>query len=235
LEIDSNSVTATSTQSLETPVLRKTERTRLRLVEAVRCELEEAGAFTAEQAARRAGSSPATFYNHFGSKDDALCAAFAALMDDLVAHVDTHLRVDRLLELGLERFARAWVIETAGFFRANSRTFAAAQMQMPASKGLRDIFRDGEAAALVSYERFIRLGQAARALRAGAPGPIALAFMIGNQGWNHPRVLRMQAGDALHCELAQAVVRQLGPASAADGSATEGSTVKGTETQELDT
>ena len=113
-----------STPTLAQAPLRKTERTRLRLVEAVRHEIEDAGAFTAEQAARRAGASPATFYNHFGSKEDALAAAFAALMDDLVGHVETQLRVERLLELGLEAFAREWVWATARFFRTNSKTFA---------------------------------------------------------------------------------------------------------------
>jgi AcrR family transcriptional regulator len=198
---------------LENPPLRKTERTRLRLVAAVREEIEGAGAFTAELAARRAGASPATFYNHFGSKEDALCAAFSALMEDLVELVDAHLRVDRLLEVGLEAFARDWVSVTARFFRANSNTFGAAQMQMPTSKALRSIFSDGEAAALAVYERFVRLGQAARVLRAGAPGVIALAFMIANQGWNHPAVLRMKTDDDLHRELTRTVVLQLSPSS----------------------
>ena len=200
-----------SSPHLETVPLRKTERTRLRLVEAVRLEIEQAGAFTAEQAAQRAGASPATFYNHFGSKEDALGAAFSALMDDLIGLVENHLRVERLLEVGLEAFAHDWVNETAQFFRANSKTFGAAQMQMPASKSLRMIFREREAAALEVYTRFIRLGQVAHALRDGDPASIALAFMITNQGWNHPRVLRMQPGDDLHHELTHAVVMQLAP------------------------
>lgn len=202
---------ATSRPALEAPPLRKTERTRLRLVEAVRQELEAGGGFTAEQAARRAGASPATFYNHFGSKDDALAAAFAALMDDLVEHVETHLRVDRLLELGLEAFAADWIVATARFFRSHTNTFRAAQTELPAKPSLRAIYREREAAALAHYERFVRLGQSARVLRAGDAGAIALAFMIANQGWHHPSVLRMQPGDDLHRELARCAVLQLAP------------------------
>ena len=77
LELDSSFMAADSTSPLEARAdrpLRKTERTRLRLVDAVRAEIEATGGFTAEHVARRAETSPATFYNHFESKDDLIVA-----------------------------------------------------------------------------------------------------------------------------------------------------------------
>jgi AcrR family transcriptional regulator len=216
LEIDSNFVSTESIPTLDSsPVapaprgLKKTARTRLRLVEAVRAEIEHAGGFTAEQVARRAETSPATFYNHFPSKDEALAAGFAAVMDDLVAHVETHLHIERLLDAGLDRFAADWVLACVDFFRANSATLRAAQARMSASDELRRSFRAHEAAALALYVRFVELGQRARTVRAGDAEAIARALMIQNEGWNHPAVLKLTPGDPLHRELARGVVRHL--------------------------
>jgi len=189
--------------------LGKTERTRLRLVDAVRAELEDAGQFTAEQVARRAETSPATFYNHFAGRDDALAAGFSAVMQDLVAHVDTHLRIDRVLDAGLDAFAGDWVSACLAFFRANSATLRAAQAQLPASDTLRRIFREHEDGALERYVRFVRLGQQAGVFRDGEATAIAHALMIQNEGWNHPGVLKLTPDDALHAELARGVVRHL--------------------------
>lgn len=202
---------ADSIPTPDVPRLRKTQRTRLRLVEAVRAEIEAEGAFTAEQVARRAETSPATFYNHFAGKDEALAAAFDAVMDDLVALVDARLRIDRLLELGLDAFAADWVRACVDFFRANSVTLRAAQAQMAASDELRRIYREHEAAALSRYVRFVTLGQRARAVREGEARAMASAWMIQNQGWNHPSVLRLAPDDALHGELARGTVQHLTP------------------------
>lgn len=208
--------------------LRKTERTRLRLVEAVRAEIESTGGFTAELVARRAETSPATFYNHFANKDDALAASFTAVMRDLVAHVEAHLRSDRLLEVGLEPFARDWLAACLAFFRANSSTLRSAQAQVPASNELRRIFRDHEAAALEHYVRFVELAQNARVVREGDAPSIAHALMIQNEGWNHPAALRPDVDEALLDELAGQVVRHLAPmpttAAAAAPLSNEGTT-----------
>ena len=213
MEIDSNFVAAESIPSPDptaaSPRLSKTERTRLRLVEAVRAEIEGAGDFTAERVARRSETSPATFYNHFASKEDALAASFEAVMDDLVALVEQHLGIEPLLDRGLDAFAADWVLACAAFFRANSATLRAAQARVPGSALLRRIFREHEDAALAHYVRFVELGQRAHAIRAGDASAMAHALMIQNQGLNHPAVLRLEAGDALHRELARSVVRHL--------------------------
>ena len=62
----------------------KIERTRQKLVNAVRDEVNSSGDFNAELIAHRASISPATFYNHFATKDQALLAAYENVMDSLV-------------------------------------------------------------------------------------------------------------------------------------------------------
>ena len=164
------------------PPLGKAARTRLRLVEAVRREIEDEGAISAEAVARRADSSPATFYNHFSSKDEAVLAAFDAAMADLVAFVETRLRVEAALEHGLTPFLRGWLTECVGFFRTNSLVFGAARALSPSSAELRRVFADRESEALVHYTRFVRLGQRAGLVRAGDPAALAEAWMLATQG-----------------------------------------------------
>ena len=87
----------------------KLERTRQRLVNSIREEIAASGNFSGEQVAARAGTSVATFYNHFDSREDALIAAYELLMQDLVALVVDHCRIERLLDLGLRDFLAAWL------------------------------------------------------------------------------------------------------------------------------
>ena len=189
---------------------KKIDRTRLRLVEAARDEMAESGHFTADLVARRAGSSPATFYNHFASKDEAFVAVFSAVMDDLVAFVGAHLRIERLLDVGLARFASEWVLACRDFFVANNLVFSAAQMQFPVSKAVRDVYREREEASFEHFRRFVELGQRASVLRAGDAASIGRALMVTAEGWNNPAVLRLEPDDALHGELARVVVAMLG-------------------------
>ncbi len=191
--------------------LPKAERTRLRLVQAVRDEIGSTGAFTADLAARRAGSATATFYNHFPSKEVALQAVYVELMEELVESVERMLRIERVLEVGLDAFVGEWVLGVASFFRRNARVFSAAQVALPDSKAMREIFRDREAAALEVYARFVRLGQAARVLREGDVAAMAQVMMVASEGWLHPSVQTIEAGDAFHTELTGSVVRMLAP------------------------
>jgi AcrR family transcriptional regulator len=201
-------------RSAQDAVLRpggKTDRTRLRLVAAIREEYAASGAFTADLVARRAGSSQATFYNHFASKEEALNAAFSAAMNDLVDMVTSQLQIERVLDVGLNRFASEWVLACVGFFRTNSVVFSAAQMQFPGSARLREVYRDRELAAFEKYQRFVRLGQAAHTIRTGDASEIANVMMIVSQGYNNPAILRMNPDDGLHVQLTRVVVKMLAP------------------------
>ncbi len=188
-----------------TPRLGKSARTRLRLVDAVRREIEDAGAVHAEAVARRAESSPATFYNHFSSKDDAVLAAFDATMQDLVEVVREGLDVSLALEMGLEEFLRAWTWSCIEFFRANSLVFGAARALSPSSREMRRLFEAREAESLELYVRFVRLGQHAQMIAGEEPDVLGELFMLTCQGWNHPRFLRTEQGSALHEELTRSV------------------------------
>lgn len=194
----------TTTRNQTAPA-RKADRTRMRLVEAIREEFASSGGFTADLVARRTGSSSATFYNHFASKDEALLAAFSAAMNDLVAMVASQLQIERILDAGIEDFASEWVLTCVDFFRANSEVFKAAQMQFPRSPKLRKVYRDREQVAFEKYERFVRLGQAARTIRTGDTSAIANVMMIASEGYNNPAILRISRDDGLHIELTRTV------------------------------
>ncbi len=133
------------------------------------------------------------------------------MMDDLVAVVEQELRIEPLLDKGLPDFLGDWVLAVAGFFDRHSLAFRAAQTELGASKAMRDVYREHEHRAYDAYRRFVRLGQKARVLRAGDADALARVLMIQSEGWNHPSVIRMKQGDALHRELTRSVVRMLAP------------------------
>lgn len=195
--------------SVSEHAMSKTDRTRMRLVAAVREELEQHGSFNAAGVARRAKASTATFYNHFESQDEAFDAAYRALMDDLVRHVTNGLKVERLLETGLAEFASQWVAGCVRFFRSNSVLFAISQAKALNSAVVRQVYADSEKLAIDHCERFIRLGQSAQIFRTGEARDIARAMMILSEGYNNPAVLQMTDGDALHRELSGVVTRLL--------------------------
>jgi AcrR family transcriptional regulator len=187
----------------------KLERTRQRLVQAVREEICDTGNFTADLVARRSGTSAATFYNHFASKDDALIAAYDSLMADLVALVADVCRIERLLDLGLRKFLAEWLARAVSFFREHSGLFRLAQAATTTSRDMREVFRRHEAAALVHYERFIQLGQSANLIRHGDRAAMARVLLVISESWNHPLMRSAAAGSALQNEWTEALVRVL--------------------------
>ncbi len=184
-------------------------RTRLRLVEAVRSTIEDEGAVSAGEVARRAGTSSATFYNYFETHDVAVAGAFDAAMVDLVAFVEHELDVAELLDAELTPFLEGWTWRAFGFFRENSVVFDLARSLHLRSPEIRTIYRDREAEALAHYTRFVRLGQRASVIRNGDTDAMAEAMMLTSQGWNHPRVLSCERNGALHREIVHAMAAHL--------------------------
>lgn len=189
----------------------KSERTRRRLVQSIREEILASGNFSGEQVAARAGTSVATFYNHFNSREDALIAAYELLMQDLVALVRDHCRIERLLDRGLRDFLAAWLESATAFFSANSALFRLAQGATTTSKGVRDVFRRNESQVLEHYDRFIELGQAASLIRAGDRRSMAEVLLVLSESWNHPLMRGVEPGKPLHQEWTQCLVRILAP------------------------
>lgn len=191
--------------------LRKTERTKLLLIDGVRAEVLRTGQFTADGVARHTGTSPATFYNHFANKDDALVAAYASLMQELSMSIADRFRIDRLLDEGLEGFVHSWLTDSGAFFAAQAPLFRLAQARIDGSKALRDLFRLHENSIRCTYQRLIELGQRAQVIRHGQAEAMAQLLTVLSEGWFHPQVQRMTRDSALHREMTACLVHVLAP------------------------
>lgn len=189
----------------------RVERTGRRLVGATREEIAATGSFTAERVATRAGLSPATFYDYFPTKDAALAAAFASVLDDLVVFVDGAFGVERLLEEGLERWCGQIVREAAGFFGRHTLVFRSALARMPESKALRDTFREHERVVFDRYRRFLELGRRAGRIRGGDHEALARTLLVLTQGLNNPLVLGREPDDPVFEELGRTLCACLAP------------------------
>jgi AcrR family transcriptional regulator len=196
----------------------KAQRTYASLAAATATEIAENGSFTAERVAARAGTSVATFYAHFSSKDGALVAAFARVMDELTALVERELSLERLLDEGLGNLCRSFVEAGVGLFREHALVFRVALARVPESRPLRDVYRQHERAAHDRYRRFVELGQAAGRVRPGDPEALALALLVLTEGLNNPRLLGASdatAGSSAASsglgEIARALERLLAP------------------------
>ncbi|MEH6558064.1 MAG: TetR/AcrR family transcriptional regulator [Oceanicoccus sp.] len=196
-------------QVAKVPFPGKFERTREKLVSAIRDEVRESGDFTADLVAKRSGSSSANFYNHFATKDEALIAVYDQLMSDLVALVSDQCKIERLLDEGVQPFMAGWVLRTAQFFADNAALFRLAQSAFGRSKSLRHLFKKYEAAVTEIYRRFIELGQAAGQIRGGDQDTMAQMLTVFSESWHHSLVQQLEAGDPLHDELSQALVRMV--------------------------
>ncbi len=186
----------------------KAQRTYDRLAAATLAEICENGGFTAESAARRAESSPATFFSYFPSKDEALAAAFDLALDELVKVAEQGLRIDDLLDRGLEPVLTDFVDDVVSYFTRYALAFRAALAQLPQSKSIRDAFRERQAHVLSHYQRFIELGQKSGFVRAGDAKIMADALLVITQGLNNP-LLTTRKQSNLHQELALNLVLHL--------------------------
>lgn len=191
----------------------KLARTRQLLVAAIRDEIAASGNFTAELVAQRAAISPATFYNHFATKDAALLAAYTQLMQELEALVGGHCHIEKLLDAGLRQLVADWLVDASAFFAANAALFRLAQAALERSKAMRDLFRQHEHHILQAYQRFIELGQAAQVFRAGDAAAMAQVLVVITEGWYHPFIQKLERGSPVHLEMTAVLTRALSPQS----------------------
>jgi len=192
------------------PRTARSRRTRRALVDAVREDLRANGAFTAETVAELAGCSAATFYSHFGNKDDALTAAFEQTLVDLVQGSDTRLTEERFLVEGIGPVVAEFVDWLADFFRVESLVFRTALGRLPHHRPLRDVYRQAEIDTLARREATFRHLQDRSLVRAGDPGLLAETFMVASQGINNPRALRPEAA-GVRGSLAEALTTIISP------------------------
>jgi len=167
----------------------RSRRTRVALVAAVRAELRATATFTAEAVAERAGCSPATFYSHFGTKDDALTAAFDQTLTELVDMSTDALTTEAFVAHGVDATLETFVADQAQFFRRESLVFRTALSRLSHHRPLRDAYRDAERRTLTHLVTvFERLAEAGL-VPPTEPAARAEAFMIASQGINNPRAL----------------------------------------------
>ena len=188
----------------------RSRRTRAALVAGVREELRQTGAFTADTVAERAGCSPATFYGHFATKDDALASAFELVLVELATVPEQTLTVVALQRDGLDHTIDAWVNRQVAFFRDESLVFRAALARLPFHRGIRHAYREAERVALHQLVGFVAAGQSLGLIRPDDPDQLAEAFLVLSQGLNNPHALRPEAAH-VRTHLGRALVASLEP------------------------
>ncbi len=202
--------TPLSSHTPNRPTGSKAQRTYNRLADATLAELCDQGSFTADAVARRAQSSPATFFSYFPSKEDALTAAFGFALDELVNVAEEGLRIDDLLDRGLEPVCTSFVRDVIAYFTRYALVFRAALVLLPQSKQLRDAYRTRQSRVLAHYQRFIERGQKSGFIRQGDAKVIAEALMVTTQGLNNP-MLTARLRRNLQAELSRVLRIHLAP------------------------
>ncbi|RMH86187.1 MAG: TetR/AcrR family transcriptional regulator [Actinomyces sp.] len=181
------------------PVVGKSARTRARLVAATRAAIRARGTFTAADVAARAEVVPATFYAHFASRGDALAAAFAATLDEVVDLVGAHLDPARLdparPDRGAPAVLAAFVDALVDFFAREARVFRAALGDLATNPGVRATYRAHEESAMAHLVPFVA------AVRGTGPDdpavvPVARALLVAGQGLDNPLLFTGEHSDA---------------------------------------
>ncbi len=149
---------------------------------AVREQLQATGEFTADTVAERADCSPATFYGHFATKDDALTAAFELVLIEMFEMLRDTVTAERIERGETELMIGDFVTVQARVFRVDSLVFRAALARLPFHKNLRRLYREAERVSLEHLA--LTLGDKA----------IAERFLVMSQGLNNPRALPPKAG-----------------------------------------
>ncbi len=200
----------TSGSRTSTAMTARSRRTRAALVDAVHTQLRSSGSFDADSVAALAGCSAATFYSHFGSKDDALAAVFRLVLDDLVKRSAALLTIERVYEFGLDKTIVDLVEQQAEYFSSETLVFRVALSKIPQHRGLREAYRDAEAADIRRLSQLIAEGQRAGLIRQGPVEVMASAILVLAQGINNPRALRSDAS-GIRAEIAHALASVLQP------------------------
>ncbi len=195
----------------ESPATARSRRTRNDLVQAVHDEVARTGSLDVAAITKVAGVSPATFYAHFDTHDDALAAAFGLSLDAVVGVLDQHFSVEALLEHGLESVVDGLVRETLSVFRVEALVMRAAVARIPHHRGMRDTYREREILSREKLTRHIDLGQRAKVLREGDPQDRAISVLVSTQGLNNPLLLGKRPNSAVVDDLCRAINALLAP------------------------
>lgn len=169
----------------------KAQRTYRTLVAATRVEIaDNAGRFSGESVAQRAGMAPATFYTYFPSKDEALAAALDEVLAELVGSTIGVLTVEQLLDEGLRAVLHRAVTASVAVFTESALVLRLALARLPESRSIRDVYRHHQRHATTELERFIGLGRVAGKIRESDEIPtLTTVVLVLFQGINNPLLL----------------------------------------------
>lgn len=177
---------------------------------AVRDELRATGSFDAERVGRRAGCAPATYYAHLSTKDDALGAAFALVLNDLVALVVRHVTFQPIGDL--RHFCAVLVGDLVDFFGEESLVFRAALARAVDHRGIRRSYRAAEREALSCLRACLAAAQVqGHVTDATSAAALADAVLVQCQGLNNAYLLGREDRDAVLGLLAEAMTQVLRP------------------------
>ncbi|MEM8904153.1 MAG: hypothetical protein AAGF02_10655 [Actinomycetota bacterium] len=172
----------------------RSQRTRGALVAAVHDRLAADGTFTAGDIAADVGCTAATFWAHFGTKDDAITAAFVTALDDLVVLAE-HLFDRRPVT------AEHVIDELITYFDRRALLYRSAIARFPEHRPLRVAYRGAEARTVDAV---------ARSLGPDRTLDDAVAVVVFCQGINNPTLLRSAPGGRTRRRLADALATLLG-------------------------
>lgn len=187
----------------------RSRRTRVAIVAALREELRRTGTFTVNAVVEGAGCSPATYYAHFPSKDEALTEAFGALLVDLCDFIAGVFEVESLRRLGLVGFARAVVADLVGYFRVETLAVRAGMAGVPENHQLLVAYKTAEDAIVNLVADFLARAESDGLLAGPDAAGRAAAVVVTVQGLNNPLVLRAAPDAPIHEGMAAAMAAVL--------------------------
>jgi hypothetical protein len=183
----------------------RSRRTRAALVAAVRSVLRESGTFDAERVAAVAGCSPATYYAHLSTNDDALSEAFALVLEDLDLLSEDVFTIAALRGMGVDGFCRHLVERFSEFFTTESAVFRAALAKLYTHQRMRSAYREADAASHARVRRLLENAAAEGIVAGGSAPDRAEAIVVLLQGLNNPHVVRRPAPGGTLSELARSL------------------------------
>lgn len=171
---------------VEPPVTKRSRRTRAELARAVHDEVAQRGTLDVAAITTSADVSPATFYAHFATHDDALAAALDLTLIAVVGVSERQFTIEALLDRGVGQVVAGLVDDVVATFRREALVMRAALARLPRHRGIREVYRHHEGVARAHLTRHVELGQRAGLLRPGDPEARAVTLLVLTQGLNNP-------------------------------------------------
>ncbi len=197
--------------AVESPATERSRRTRGGLVQATHDEVARTGQRDVAAIAPTAGVTPATFYAHFDTHDDASADAVSISLSLVVDSLERNFSVEALLDKGLASVAEGLIRDLVAVFGVEALVMRTAVARIPHDRGMRDVYRNHEVASREHLTRHIELGQRAGMLRAGDPEERAKAMLVVTQGLNNPLLFGKAVPEALIDDLGRAAIAVLAP------------------------